>query len=115
MLSSLINFPARQDACALKNMDPRPVKAMDFYRICMKVDYYWCRTFVHPNKEIEGRCPQHGVEGKPDLVIAGLTFPVYSHVVEAKENIDMLEMCQDRVYRSHGFHNDREFMDSLNL
>ena len=53
MLSPLINFPARQDACALQNMDPQPVKAMSFYMCIMGFyrtmfvpsDMYWTYKF----------------------------------------------------------------------
>ena len=46
MLSSLINFSARQDNSALQNMDPQPVKAMSFY-MCMLLGFY--RTKDVPN------------------------------------------------------------------
>ena len=45
MLSSLINFPVRQDASALQNMDPQPVKGMSFY-MCMMGFY---RTMFIPS------------------------------------------------------------------
>ena len=45
MLSSLINFPVRQDASALQNMDPQPVKGMSFY-MCMMGFY---RTMFVPS------------------------------------------------------------------
>lgn len=45
MLSSLINFSARQDASVLQNMDRQPVKAMKFYREMLDNNYYWNSKF----------------------------------------------------------------------
>ena len=137
MLSSLINFPARQDASALQNMGPQPVKAMEFYQWMLADDCGWNSKFHTQTKdgsESDENCVEQGptddgnhesiitpdledgseIEGKPDLEMAGVTCLVCSHQVEAKECNDWaLEWYSEGVPRMFLSHHDDEIMSLL--
>ena len=90
MLSSLINFSARQDDSALQNIDPHPVKGMVFYlymlgfykTLCLSSDMRWNFIFLsETRKKLAERMRE--AECEPVLEIAGVSCLVYSHRLQA--------------------------------
>ena len=109
MVSSLINFSARQDNSALQNMDTQPVKAVWFYNtVLRKFDFYWCRVFSDSNEEIaKGNGDERVFEGKTDVVMAGITCPVYVHDHQESQSAEefMMKYQGWASYRNVGIYN----------
>ena len=109
MLTLLINFPARQEISALKNMDPGKVKGMVFYQD-MLLDNFWgwisnLEAHVKRKKQSQSR----------PLALAGVCTVLQGQEMPPKPD----EFPQDARYyiqraRYHGYvHNPEEFMDNL--
>lgn len=105
MLSSLINFPARQDKAALQNMDSKPVKIMDFYR-SMLLHFHWHKTLI--SRIEEGTHEERVVKNNKNFKLAGVRCPIYSKQLQVggHERSFKAASYQHRANSQYGFHND---------
>ena len=105
MLTSLINFPARQEISALKNMDTGKVKAMVFYQDMLLGKYWgWMSNLeAHVKK---------GKSAQPSPLVMGGNWTALE--VGPKPDgyyIDVVFYRQRAQHSGYGYHNPREFMD----
>lgn len=105
MLSSLVNFPARQDKSALLNMDSQPVNLVYFYAtVIRQYEYYWQRKINNP-KEDEGK-PVFVITNNPTIKMAGASHPVNSYEVEPAQFEDFKNDYLSWVSYAHAVFED---------
>ena len=81
MLTSLFNFPARQEVSALRNMDPGEVKAMDFYNDMLHFWYWTNRLEEHVKRGFHTWSEMGG-----GLKMAGVSSVLYAQEMLVKQD-----------------------------
>ena len=111
MLTSLINFPARQKISALKNMDHRKVKGMVFYQDMLLDNFWGWMTNLETHVKHVDRNKQS--QSRP-LAMAGVCTILQGREMPTKQdkyhrNAGLYQ--QRAQHPAYGYHNPREFMD----